>query len=145
MAPAVRGTALVALAGAALALGTAGLAQGHTRVYFNSLSMAFHGSSAGDSFDGRVSSAKPICEQARKVVVYKAQPGSDARIGADLSRSNGKWEVDPPGKFVRPGRYYASMRSKVLRSGGGHEHSCAPVTTAPLHLGVGGAPRRPGE
>jgi hypothetical protein len=135
MTAAVRRVALIALAGAALALGTAVPAVGHTRSYFSSLSLAFHRSSAGDTFDGRVGAPKAVCKRGRKVVVHKIQPGSDTRIGADVTGSGGKWVVDPPGKSVAPGRYYATMRSKVLRKTAAHDHSCAPVTTLPLTIG----------
>ena len=130
----MRRAAVLALAGAVLGLVTAGSAQAHTRAYFNSLSLAFHDRPAGDAFDGRVSSAKPTCERGRKVVVWRIQPGSYARIGADVSGSDGKWVVDPRGKSVPPGRYYATMARKVLARSSAHHHSCSAVTTPPITI-----------
>src|SRR3954447_9535409 len=129
-----RRAAPIALAAAALALGAAGPAQGHTQAYFSSLSIAFHDRATGDTFDGRIGSPKPICKRGRKVVVWRIQSGSHQRIGADVTASDGKWVVDPPGKSVRAGRYYATMASKVLRKTAAHDHSCSPVTASAITI-----------
>jgi hypothetical protein len=134
MAAAVRRSALIALAGAAIMLAAAVPALGHYKSYYSSLSLGLHRSSAGETFDGRVSSPKPICKRGRKVVVHKVKPGSDARIGVDVTGSDGKWKVDPPGKNVVSGRYYATMRSKPLLKTAAHRHICAPVTTPSLPI-----------
>ena len=130
----MRRSALVASAVAALALATAGLAQGHTRTYFNTLTIKFRSSDSGDRFYGRVNSAKPGCEKGRRVVVLRTDRRGDVRIGADRTGGNGSWEVDPAGRSVPPGVYYARMRTKVLRRSGGHHHSCSDVVTPPVRV-----------
>lgn len=122
----------VALAVAVLALVTAGLAQGHTNTYFNTLTIKFRSGPGGDRFNGGVHSAKPGCEKGRRVVVLRTNPGGDVRIGADVTGGRGRWQVDPVGRSVPRGAYYARMREKVLRRGGGHNHTCAAVVTPPI-------------
>jgi hypothetical protein len=124
-----------AVAAAVLALAAAGVAQGHTRSYYSSLSLTINRSPAGDTFLGRVGAPKAICRRGRKVVVHQIRSGSDTRIGADVTGADGKWVVDPPGKSIGGGRYYATMRSKPLLETAAHDHSCAPVTTRPITIG----------
>jgi hypothetical protein len=113
---------------AGLAIVLVASAQADTRSYGNTLSITFRSVPSGDSFSGRVRSAKPRC-RLRRVVVLRKRSGADQRIRAARTRRGGAWEAIPPGGRVGAGRYYARMRRKVLQSGGGGFRECAAVTT----------------
>jgi hypothetical protein len=80
---------------------------------------------ANDTFFGTVISAKPLCEQHRRVAVQRSVDGPDALVGTDFTDADGRWEVqvhDAPA-----GTYYARATRKVLvRSPGQHLHVCRP-------------------
>jgi hypothetical protein len=115
----------------ALVLGVGASAQAGTRIYSNELSITFRSVPSGDSFSGRVRSAKPACRR-RKIVIFRKRSGSDDRIRAARSRRGGAWKAIPPHGRTGAGRYYAVMRTKVLSSGSGGYRACAPVRTSDL-------------
>ncbi len=110
------------------AAGASAVAAG-SRLYSNQLSITFRSAPSGDSFNGRVRSAKPACRR-RKVVIFRSRSGADDRIRATRSRRRGAWEAVPPHRRIGAGRYYAVMRTKVLATGSAGYRACAPVTTS---------------
>ncbi len=108
-------------------------AQADSRSYWNTISITFRSVPAGDSFSGRVRSAKPACRRGRKVVIFRKRSGADERIRAARSRRGGRWEAIPPGGKAGAGHYYALMRRKVLSTGAEYRE-CAPVTTSDVEV-----------
>ena len=113
---------------AALLIALAATAATGSTIYTSQLSVTFRSAPSGDRFSGRVSSAKPGCRK-RKVIIFRKRSGADDRIRAARSRRGGAWKAVPPHHKVGAGRYYAVIRTKVLRGGSAGYRACAPVKT----------------
>lgn len=61
-------------------------------------------------FKGRVDST-PECEGDRRVVLFKARPGDDKRVGSDVTNRRGKWRIE---KNHANGTYYVKVKPTTL-------------------------------
>jgi hypothetical protein len=117
---ALRG-AIIAVAAVAVLIAGVGIADAHLKKYATTTTAA--GSHSKKSFEGDIF-AKPRCKPNRLVTVFNA---AGVVQGQNRSNEQGKWRVDAPGRgsaTIPPGAYFALVKKRVLRRGGGHKHVC---------------------
>lgn len=69
----------------------------------------------GDAvFRGALESSKQVCVPHRRIRVKRVRQGPDQLVGSDLTGGTGRWKVDLAASDVKPGRYYAKTRRKVV-------------------------------
>ena len=107
---------VLVLTGAALALGSLGVASAHESVAPSKVSIKV----AEDSFKGKVTSGSKSCVKKRKVTVFKKK--NDKKVGSTKTNKRGKWSLDVSNPH---GGYYAvvSKKTKVKYL---HVHVCLP-------------------
>ena len=124
----LRMTAMAALLACSAVAVWAVVAGAHTVGYNSHVTTAFQRGhqQENDIFSGTVISAKPLCEQNRRVAIQRSEDGPDPLVGTDFTDADGRWEVqvhDTPA-----GTYYARATRKVLlRRPGHHLHVCKPA------------------
>jgi hypothetical protein len=115
---------VVALLGLAAAVAiAAGVAYAHHAIYRTQVTVHYVARSGNKLFHGRVVSRHDKCKPGRTVLVRMVSAGRDSTVGTSQSRKDGRWEVAAHGG-VKPGKYYAKVKRKVLIHSRHHWHVC---------------------
>ncbi len=103
---------LAALAVASLATATSALAvQGSSKLTIRYVPPKGDGDAV---FRGVLKSNKQVCVPHRRIRVKRVRQGPDQLVGSDLTGGTGRWKVELAASDVKPGRYYAKTRRKVV-------------------------------
>jgi hypothetical protein len=114
----------VAAAGAVLALGVGGAADGSHNIQRG---VSLHYKDKAKLFKGRIRSEPPICLSA-VVTLHKVKRGPNLTLGSDVTDADGNWSIS---RKARRGSFYASAPSYETSSGA----FCRSVRSPVLELG----------
>ena len=127
---------VAALAGAVV---VTSIAPAHNVTFGNQVSLnraRDYGGPAANLADykGRVNSTRINCERKREVQIWRVANPSDVHLVTTRTTTTGFFRVKGP-RIAAGQKVYALIETKVIPSGGGHNHTCrvdrSPVRTYP--------------
>ncbi|MGI8460882.1 MAG: hypothetical protein ACR2OC_04475 [Solirubrobacterales bacterium] len=80
--------------------------------------------SSGETFAGKIDSAKGNCVKGRKVVVFRKKSGDKTKLGSDKTDGKGEFSVGVGNGKPKNGKYYATVKELSFDDDNGEKQTC---------------------